>query len=203
MRTRLRACEDGAALLEAALVLPILLLLVLGLTDICLYFWNAALVGKAAQLGARRAIVSDPVAIGPGLDAADAVTFWGTLPPGSRCYGSSGEQRGCPDFTVVCDAAACRCTGSACGFRLAATRLAPIVGAMRGVLPDVTVGNVEIAYATNGLGYVARPGPVPVDVRVTLKGLAYRPFFLQAVLGDVVPLAASVRLPSESLTSRP
>ena len=194
--------EEGAALVEAALVLPVLLLLVLGLTEISLYFWNAALASKAVQLGARRAVVSSAVAVGPGLDPAESTEFWDGLPPGTRCFPVAGAASPCPDFSVECDVAGCRCLRGLCGFRLAATRLRPILTAMQAVLPEIRADNLRVTYTTNGLGHVTRPGPAPVDVRVTLVGLHYRPIFLSDALGRALPLDAAVELPSESLVTR-
>ncbi len=53
---------------------------------------------------------------------------------------------------------------------------------MRAVLPDIGPQNVEITYATNGLGYVGRPAPVPVDVTLRLVGYEYTPLSSAACL---------------------
>lgn len=200
MQIRPRGFDDGAALIEAALVLPVLLVLVLGLADISLYLWNAALVTKTAQLGARRAVVSQPVAMGPGLEATDPVSIWQDIPPGVRCYRPSRQLRAiCPDFSVACNIDGCRCTGALCMFRFSAARFATIVGSMQIVLPELTAKNVEIVYATNGFGYATRPGAMSVDIQVTVKDQTYKPLFLHGVLGRSLPLTASVSLPSQSL----
>lgn len=199
----LRPDQEGAALVEAALVLPLLLLLVFGLLDISLYVWTEGLAAKAVQLGARRAVVSDAVAVGPGLDPADSATYWDGLPPGAPCFPQAGGEQPCPGFSVRCDAAGgCRCTGDACRFRFAAGRLTPILTAMRAVMPDLTPDNVEVSYATNGLGYVGRPVPVPVDVRVSLVGVHYVPLFFADLFGASLPLRATAELPSEDLLTR-
>ena len=203
MRTDAARNEDGAALVEAALILPILLLLVFGLMEISLYFWNANLAAKAVQLGVRRAIVSDAVAVGPGLDAAEGEHYWDGLPPGQRCFPAGPGPSPCPEFSVACDVSAgCRCEGGNCRFTYATARLAPILAAMRAVLPDLRPDNIRIAYATNGLGYVGRPLPVPVDVTVSLVGLRYETILLGDLLGPFLPLHASARLPSEALSGR-
>ena len=56
--------QRGAVMVEVAIMLSITLVLVLGAIDFLLLFyqWNAA--AKAAQIGARLAAVSDPVALG-------------------------------------------------------------------------------------------------------------------------------------------
>lgn len=193
--------EGGAALIEAALVLPILLLLLFGLMEFSLYAWNAALASKAVQLGVRRAIVSDPVALGPGLDSRDG-TSWQGLPPGARCA-TTAATNPCPNFAIRCTAAtSCRCLRGACGYRFSQERLEPILAAMQAVLPALRAENIEISYSTNGSGYVARPGPVPVDVGLSLVGFHYRPLLLGDLLGRAILLNASAMLPGESLAAR-
>ncbi|MCW6511949.1 TadE/TadG family type IV pilus assembly protein [Lichenifustis flavocetrariae] len=195
--------QEGAALLEAALVLPVLLLLVFGLTDVSLYFWTKSLALKAVQLGARRAILSDAVAVGPGLDPAESATYWYGLPPGARCFPPPGQRTLCPTFQVRCDfEAGCHCTGDACRFRFVARRLGPILSAMQAVMPDLRPENLQITYTTNGFGYVARPVPVQVDVRVSLVGLHYKPLFLGELWGDTLPITASAGVPGEDLLTR-
>ena len=53
--------EDGAALIEFALVLPILLLLVFGIVDFGIALWNREVVTTASREGARFGIIiGDP-----------------------------------------------------------------------------------------------------------------------------------------------
>ena len=53
---------SGAILVETTIVLPMFLLLVLGTIDVTYMFYEWALANKAAYVGARVAVVSDPVA---------------------------------------------------------------------------------------------------------------------------------------------
>ena len=185
------------------MVLPILLVLVFGLMEISLYFWEWGLAQKAAQLGARRAVVSTPVAAGPGLDSLDSDTYWDGLPPGASCFPSADGTSICPRFSVTCDiGAGCRCPGGSCRFQFVASRLTPILAAMRTVMPGLNATNIEISYTTNDLGYVTRPVPVPVDVRVRLVGITYRPLLLTGILGPSLFVQAFADLPSESLLTR-
>ncbi len=193
--------EAGAALIEAALILPVLLLLVFAVVEISLYLWNAELAAKAVQLGLRRAIVTDAVAWGPGLDPGESAGYWDGLTPGLRC--APGEGTPCPRFTVTCGLAGpCACRGDACRFTPAPAHGAPILAAMRAVLPGIGPGNVEITYTTNGLGYVGRPAPVPVDVTLRLVGYDYTPLFLGGLFGGRMPLRAAATLPSEGLLTQ-
>ena len=195
--------QQGAVLIEAALVLPIVLLLVFGIVEISLYFWTAGLAVKASQLGIRQAVVSSAVAVGPGLEPAESTTYWAGLPPGQPCFPVQSGPSLCPEFNVVCSTAAgCRCAGTACGFRLVGARLRPILTAMQAVMPDLKPENLELSYRTNGFGYVAQPFPVPVEVRLNLVGVTYTPLFFGNLFGSSVAIRASAELPSESLVTR-
>ena len=192
--------EEGAALIEAALVLPVLLLVVFALTDLSLYFWQRGLVVKAADLALRTAIVSDAVAEGPGLTSGESETYWFGRLPGARC--ASADI--CPTFRVTCDlAGGCACPNGGCRFVFSARKLAPVLAAARAILPRLEPGNLRLTYVTNALGYVGRPPPVPVDVTLEIVGLGFEPVFSGLLFRESVPLHASATLPSESLASRP
>lgn len=193
---------EGAALIEAALILPVLLLLVFALVDLSLYFWQRTLVAKAADLGVRTAIVSASVAVGPGLTPSESASYWFGLPPGAACRSISEGASPCPAFSVECDLRqACRCGEGRCGFTFASANLAPILSSMRSVLPQLKPENVQVRYATNGIGHVGRPPPVPVDVTVRIIGLRYDGLFLGSLFRDALPLQASSRLPGEDMIS--
>ncbi len=202
MRRSLLHDERGAALVEAALVLPVLLVLVFGLVEICLYSWQVGIANEAVQLGVRRAIVSDAAASGPGLNPAESAGYWDGLPPGAPCRDAATGGALCPTFRVTCPGlGACRCEGTACRFSFSAPRFAPILRSMRAVMPALAPENVEIVYATNDGGYVGRPVPVPADVTVRLVGLSYRTAFLGDLFGATLPLRASATLPGEDLAT--
>src|SRR6476620_9572406 len=95
--------QDGSVMIEAAIMIPIIFVFVLGSIDFLMAFyqWNAA--SKAVQLGARIAAVSDPVAQGLGDLSTNVVGTSGN--PGDRTM---------PSFTVTCSgsAATCTCSGT-------------------------------------------------------------------------------------------
>ncbi len=191
--------EEGAALVEAALVLPVLLLVVFALTDLSLYFWQRGLAVKAADLAVRAAIVSDPVAEGPGLTPGESETYWFGRPPGAWCAAGGA----CPAFRVTCDlASGCGCPDGGCRFAFAARNLAPVLAAARAILPRLEPRNLRLTYATNGLGYVGRPPPVPVDVTLEIVGLGFEPIFAGLLFRETLPLHASATLPGEALGDR-
>ncbi len=96
----------GAGAAEFALVLPLLLLLLFGVIDAGRFMWEYNRAEKATQMGARYAVVTDPVI--PAL--------------ASYSFAVSGEEL--PGDTVdnalfdnaVCDDSACTCESSAGGF---------------------------------------------------------------------------------------
>jgi len=202
LRAERGSAEEGAALVEAALVLPVLLIVVFAMADMALFLWqrNAAL--KAVQLGVRRAIVADAVAAGPGLTRLESAGYWNDLPLGRRCAAGDDRISPCPSFAVSCTVRGrCTCPGFArCGFTLVEARLRPVAEAMRAVLPDLRTDQIEVSYETNGLGYVGRPVPVPVNVTVRLVGLRYDLLFLKQALGPSLAIAAAATMPSEDLS---
>ena len=54
--------DRAASAVEFAMVLPLLLLFLLGIIDVGRYMWALNTAEKATQMGARYAVVSDPVA---------------------------------------------------------------------------------------------------------------------------------------------
>ncbi|MET4637102.1 TadE family type IV pilus minor pilin [Mycetocola sp. 2940] len=75
-KTRISRSEDGAAAVEFALVLPVLILLILGLIEFSLVFNTQISLTNAAREGARvMAIQNDPgVARAAAINAAPGVT---------------------------------------------------------------------------------------------------------------------------------
>ena len=83
--------ENGSVLVEAAIMAPIIFMLVLGSMDLlfAFYEWNAA--AKAVQVGARIAAVSDPVALG--LNGLGSAAVSPSSPPGSPMPPIRGDLR--------------------------------------------------------------------------------------------------------------
>lgn len=55
-----RWTESGASLVEFALVLPVLILVLFGIIDFSLFFYDKHVITNAAREGARRGIISWP-----------------------------------------------------------------------------------------------------------------------------------------------
>src|SRR3989441_2883857 len=184
--------QHGAVMVEVTIMLSITLILVFGVIDFLLLFyqWNAA--AKAVQIGARLAAVSDPVA--SGLNRLSQAVVSASVPPGAAM----------PIFVVTCDGrtSTCTCNGvNACGGmkgyngaamntivfgrgRLSCShaKSADVVG-LCDIFPRITPANVKIVYAQTGLGYAGRPGgPMPTII-VSLQNLPFQFFFLRGLMG--------------------
>jgi len=186
--------DNGGVLVEATVMITVMFVLVLGSIDFlfAFYQWNAA--AKAAQVGARIAAVSDPVA--KGLNGLSAGVVSASVRPGSAM----------PAFTVTCDGGTTTCTcKGACkgigGYNAAAMHTIVFgrgsmacgdarsfyTAGMCDSFDRITPANVRIAYVQPappaGLGYAGRPGgPVPT-IKISLQNLPFRFFFLGDLLG--------------------
>jgi hypothetical protein len=164
----LRRDCGGAALVEFALVLPMLLLLSLGVLDFGLAFWKYAVAEKAAAVGARWAATRGPLYHFPA--DADCFTANGTIPSGTSCAVAGGPAgawvRTCPGDAACQD-------------------LSGLVAAIRKIAPFVQAENVEVEFRGSTLGYVGRGAPAPL-ITVRLKGLTYDFVAVGRLLGGAV-----------------
>lgn len=182
---------DGAVLVEVAVMMSILIVFLLGAIEFLYVFYQLNSAGKAVQIGARIAAVSDPVAVGL---RPLSVAVLGSVQPGANM----------PNFLITCDGATARCTcisGPACPLKLGfdETAMNRIVfgrgssscgdatniynTGMCDVLPRISAANIVIIYAQTGLGFAGRPGgPVPT-ITLSLQNLPMQLFFLGGVFG--------------------
>src|SRR5258705_11233235 len=159
--------EAGGALVEATVLIPILFVFLLGSVDFLFAFYQWTAATKAAQLGARLAAVSDPVATG--LTGTNNVAV-------SALSSSVLLGDAMPDFQITCNAggsAACTCTRGTCtgmGTYSAAAMNTLVFGrgssscndatsyytaGMCDIFPNIGAANVRIVYDQTGLGYAA------------------------------------------------
>lgn len=205
MLWHLRRDETGGVLVEAAVLIPILFVFLLGAVDFLYAFsqWTAAV--KAVELGARLAAVSDPVASGLNSIPTDLLN-----PPTLQ----TGDSM--PYFQVTCDGASatCSCTGGTCTgmgsydanamntivYGRASASCSDAISyyytGMCDIFRRITPANVRIVYTQTGLGYAGRSsGPVPT-ISVSLQNLNYQFFFLNGLMGlanmAIPPLTTTV-----------
>lgn len=155
-----RCSEDGATSVEVALTSTVFVFVMVGVGEFALAYWQWNSGAKAAQLGARLAAVSDPV-------AADLKHLTGL-----SSYVSAGDPM--PDFERVCDGRTKTCSDG----EYDPDAMAAIVYGrgnascpdspqplppMCRILPRIGPENVVITYVNSGLGFAGRPGgPVPI-----------------------------------------
>jgi hypothetical protein len=182
--------EAGATMVEFGLVAGVLLTLAFALFEFSHAFHQYNAASKALQVGARRASVSDPVA----LDLR-TLTGLGPAEPGDPM----------PAFERRCSGATRSCTAGGFdeaafntilfGGPTAACPMTPqVLAPMCAVFPRLRREHVEIDYVHTGLGFAGRPGPagraggaVPT-ITVRLTNLNFDLVVLNRLLG-LPPLA--------------
>jgi hypothetical protein len=193
---RLLRCERAASAAEFALVLPLLLLFIFGIIDVGRFMWEVNQAEKATQVGARMAIVTDPVSSG----LVDADFASSTLPAGSLIPADALGN-------LVCSSTACTCADcpTSIGAGVNSAAFTALVTRMAQIKPGITAANVEITYRGSGFGYAgaAATGPgggsAPPEtmeisplVTVSLKDVEFTPI--------TSLLLANIDLPAFSTT---
>lgn len=177
--------ERGAGAAEFTLVLPLLLLLLFGVIDGGRFLWTYNHAEKATQMGARLAVVTDPVA--QDLVDKDYVGVGGLASGDIIPASALGE--------VKCgNTGNCTCTASCPGLSRDAAAFTRIVTRMQSMDARIAPTNVEVVYRGSGLGYAGDPSGMDVVplVTVRLKGLQFQP--LSSLM------LATIAMPSFSTT---
>ncbi len=195
--------NGGGSLVEFTLVFPVLAAAALGAVDFGLLLFNHNAAAKATQLGVRAAVVGSPVASG----ITNLTTQWNPLLLGLSCSGAAGPNGNCPTFSTVCTPSA---QGGACtnGYAFSDAAFLPILQRMQSVYPSLTRQNVQISYASTGLGFVGRPGGLPMTVTVSLRCLRQPGYFVPGIVPATLsapeagcpPGAAGFRIPASPAT---
>ncbi len=178
--------DSGSVLVTYTLVFPLFIVATLGSVDIAFMLYEWTLANKAAYVGVRRAVVSDPV--------AQAITNPPYTPSqlqqlGQPCSDVTTGQRNvlpngqpfCPTMAAVCTPTR---TGGNCtnGFRWDEPAFAAIFGAMQNVFPRLERENVLISYQTNNQGFVGQPGGLPMNVTVSIQCMTHEFYFVDVLL---------------------
>ncbi len=175
--SRLGGDQRGATAFEFALVLPLALLFLLGLIDAGRFLYEVNRGEKATQMGARFAVVTDPIA--PELASKSYVgdVVGGvTLTQGDRIPAAALGL-------VTCDSsAACSCTTSPCpgGLTKDVTAFNNLLARVQAIMPSVTDANLIVEYSGSGLGFAGDPNGIDIAplVTVRLTGLIFSPAVL-------------------------
>ncbi|ALE16859.1 hypothetical protein AMC99_01567 [Altererythrobacter epoxidivorans] len=178
--------DEGGFAAEFALVLPLLLLFVLGTIDIGLYSWRLNQAEKATQIGARWAIVTNPV-----VPELATISMVNSTVAGSTV--AQGDRIPKMNFDITCDDSGCTCAGSDCGtlgtISRDGTAFDSVAGRIQDIAPFAEDGDIEIVYSGSGLGFAGDPnGPDIVPfVTVRINDVEYSPLTL-FVFGGTVDL---------------
>jgi hypothetical protein len=177
----------GSVLVEYAVVFPLFMLVTLGTVDVTFMLYEWALANKATYVGARAAVVSNPIAQSITEDSSlyDASQL---RQMGQYCFDfATGTSNGnCPSPNVKVD-----CTSSACkpdtfGFDSSAFTNGDnsgIFDRMKVIFPRLQPDNVTISYQLNGSGYVGRPGGLPMNVTVRVQNVTHQFYFVAGIMG--------------------
>jgi Flp pilus assembly protein TadG len=154
MMRRLFQDRTAAAGAEFALVIPLLLLLLLGIVDVGRWLWTYNRAEKAAEMGARFAVVTSPITSALNTDyvgACSPVLTQGDPIPAS-CFSK-----------ITCTSSACT-SGS-----IDTNAFNAVVTRMQKLLPELAAANVSIEYNSSGLGYAGNPNGPDISPVVTVK----------------------------------
>jgi len=167
----------GATAAEFALVLPLALLFFFGIIDAGRLFFNLDRGEKATQIGARWAVVTDPIV--PELTTTSYVgkTVDGvTLTQGDRI---PADALG----LITCNQTSCDCNPGPCpdnGVTRNGTAFDILLARIQQIMPNITASNLIVEYRGSGLGYAGDPNGMEISPLVTVRiaGLTFSPLIL-------------------------
>ena len=179
--TRFLRDERGVAA-EFALVVPLLVLFLIGTMEVGLYAWHINRAEKATQIGARWAVVTDPLA-----DEIASASYVNAVVGGTTI--TQGDRIPVAAFgAMTCDSTSCSCTVGPCpGTTFNTAAFNSLASRMRDILPSIQDSNIEVEYAGSGLGFAGDPnGPdVAPIVTVRLVNMQFTPITLVLFGGQV------------------
>jgi hypothetical protein len=184
---RIARDRSGSTAAEFALTLPLLLFLLFGIIDAGRWIWTYNQAEKATQMGARFAIVANPVT--SGLNSSYVGV--GGLTQGDVIPASAFGKIRCTDSSCTCDTAPCPTLGT-----FTQQNFRNIVDRMRRFLPGLQYSNVSIEYSSSGLGYAGSPVLPDLSPMVTVKigtpsptvtPLQFRPLTILAITSVNMP----------------
>ena len=154
------------------MIAMLLFVLIFGIIDFSMAFWQWNSAEKATQFGVRLAVTASPVA--SGLETFDCKT--NAISFGTSC----SDPAAAPLPTVLCQGATTSCSG---GYGFSAAAFAPISTRMQSVFLQLQPENITVQYADSGLGFAGRPGgPVPA-VTVCLQNMTFDFTIINGLLG--------------------
>ncbi|MDE2184284.1 MAG: pilus assembly protein [Alphaproteobacteria bacterium] len=181
-------CETGGTTVEFVAIMFSFVIVTFMILEIALalFWWQTA--QKAAQVGARWAIISDWIVTAP------AATFntpsSGTPLFGAPCDISQGASDPCYNSGFTTSS----CTGSACANQ---KPFSDVYCRMKAVLPNLQPSNVTVTYTYAGVGFVG--GPLEPAVTVEVSNVPFPSGFADVLgsffgsaLSTIPPMAATL-----------
>jgi hypothetical protein len=173
---------SGATAAEFGLLLPLFLVLLFAVIDGGRFVWEANEAEKATQVGARVAIVTDPLSSGlRDEDYAGKVVGGTTLAPGDLIPAAALGSVKCTSTGCTCETATCP---SSLGTFNTTLFTDVIVKRMKQMYPSIKAENVVVRYKGSGFGIAEASGgggggteqmEISPLVTVTLTGVQFRP----------------------------
>lgn len=159
--------QEGAFAAEFAIIVSVLILLTFAVMDMgyALWQWNNA--EKAAQIGARLAVVSTPIASGlANYDCGNDTTA-----AGQPC------SQGGNNFGAV------TCTMTSCtGFGFSQDEADRLLARMRKIFPQMQADNLVVEYQDLSLAFDGRGSPVG-SVTVRIVDMSFDFLLLDSLIG--------------------
>jgi len=195
-----RAAASSA---EFALVLPLLLILLFGIIDAGRFLWTYNRAEKAAQMGARMAIVVNGLA-GDRASGTGLYTSYvgvGGLTQGDVIAAAQFGKIKCTSTGCSCDTTPCPSLGTA-----NAVAFSDIYDRMHAFFPELARTNLTVEYSSSGLGYAGSPVLPDLSPLVTVKigepnALQFRPITALLLVPVNMP-PFTTTLSAEDLGSR-
>lgn len=197
---RFAADRHGGSAAEFALILPVFILFFVGLIDGGRFLYGVNQGEKATQIGARWAIVTDPLAPELSGSYVGAPTGSGTLAQGDRIPASALGL-------VECNKDGCKCNSGICPTGITSARKAytdqsptspfnRLRSRVQEIMPEVQASNLIVEYRGSGLGYAGNPNGMSIAplVTVRLADLSFSPYIL---FGRNVSFSSSYTLTME------
>lgn len=158
--------QGGAGAAEFALILPIFILFVIAIIDAGRYAYLFNQGEKASQVGARAAVVTDPLVTELSTYSYTGRTVGGVLI-------NQGDRIPASAFgTVSCRSTGCTCVSGTCldgTLTLDTASFNRVAGRVKNIYPRIALADIAIDYSGSGLGYAGNPTGMDVAPFVTVR----------------------------------
>jgi len=171
IRTDFLADKSGAVVVEFALLAFTMILLTFAIIDLSMVYWQEHRIEKAMHLGARIAVVSDPVAV----ELVDFDCKTTAIEFGTAC----SDPNAATMPSIVCDGSSQTCTN---GFTYSSAAMDTVVVRMQEIYPLIQAQNLVIQYEDTGLGFAGRATPIP-SVTITAVNMIANLLIMNSLLG--------------------